>query len=141
MAPQFFEGCRSVAVRRSPREAASALGVADLLFVTLQKTEKGFSPKTMYRDHAVFPTIFQWESQHTAHAGTPSGRRYIEGGSQVLLFVRQHQKLPNGLGEPFVFLGPVSLRSWKGARPMQIEWDLEHPMPGGLYREAAVLAR
>ncbi|MEQ9569396.1 MAG: DUF3427 domain-containing protein, partial [Longimicrobiales bacterium] len=70
---------------------------ADLLFVTLQKTEKGFSPKTMYRDHAVSPTIFHWESQHTAHAGTPTGRRYIEGGSQVLLFVRQHQKLPNGL--------------------------------------------
>lgn len=114
---------------------------ADLLFVTLQKTEKGFSPKTMYRDHAVSPEVFHWESQHTAHAKTPTGRRYIDGGSQVLLFVRQHQKLPNGLAEPFVFLGPATLRSWKGARPMQIEWKLAHPMPGWLYREAAVLAR
>ena len=114
---------------------------ADLLFVTLQKTEKGFSPKTMYRDHAVSPTIFHWESQHTAHADTPTGRRYLDGSSQVLLFVRQRQKLPNGLAEPFVFLGPARLRSGKGARPMQIEWDLEHAMPGWLYREAAVLAR
>ncbi|MEK9507671.1 hypothetical protein WI460_05615 [Gemmatimonadota bacterium Y43] len=40
-----------------------------------------------------------------------------------------------------MFLGPATLRSWKGARPMQIEWKLEHPMPGWLYREAAVLAR
>ncbi len=114
---------------------------ADLLFVTLQKTEKGFSPKTMYRDHAVSRTIFHWESQHTAHPDTPTGRRYLEGSSQVLLFVRQRQKLPNGLAEPFVFLGPAKLRLWKGARPMQIEWDLEHAMPGWLYREAAVLAR
>lgn len=114
---------------------------ADLLFVTLQKTEEGFSPKTMYRDHAVSPTIFHWETPYAVHPDTPTGRRYIRGGSQVLLFVRQHQKLPNGLAEPFVFLGPASLRSWKGARPMQIEWDLEHAMPGWLYREAAVLAR
>lgn len=48
---------------------------ADLLFVTLQKTERGFSPKTMYRDHAVSPTIFHWESQHTAHAEGPPGHR------------------------------------------------------------------
>ncbi len=114
---------------------------ADLLFVTLQKTEKGFSPKTMYRDHAVSPSIFHWESQHTAHPDTPTGRRYIEGRSQVLLFVYQHHQLPNGLAEPLVFLGPAVLRTWKGARPMQIEWDLVHAMPGWLYREAAVLER
>src|SRR5690606_3078963 len=46
----------------------------DLLFVTLQKTEKGFSPKTMYRDHAVSPRIFHWESQHTAHTETRTGK-------------------------------------------------------------------
>lgn len=95
----------------------------------------------MYRDHAVSPSIFHWESQHTAHPDTPTGRRYIESRSQVLLFVRQHHQLPNGLAEPLVFLGPAVLRTWKGARPMQIEWDLVHAMPGWLYREAAVLER
>ncbi len=114
---------------------------SDLLFVTLKKTEKGFSPKTMYRDHAISPRVFHWESQHTAHAGTSTGKRYIKGDSQVLLFVRQHQKLPNGLAEPFVFLGPAKMRLCRGDRPMQIEWELEEAMPGWLYREAAVLAR
>jgi hypothetical protein len=113
----------------------------DLLFVTLQKTEKGFSPRTMYRDHAVSPTVFHWESQHTAHPDTPAGRRYIQGSSRVLLFVRERQKLANGLAEPFVFLGPAAMRSWKGERPMQIEWTLAEAMPEWLYREAAVLAR
>ena len=40
-----------------------------------------------------------------------------------------------------MFLGPVTLRSWKGARQMQIEWELEPPMPDWLFQEAAVLAR
>jgi superfamily II DNA or RNA helicase/HKD family nuclease len=111
----------------------------DLLFVTLRKTERGFSPKTMYRDYAISPKLFHWESQHTAHAKTRTGKRYIDGTSLVLLFVRQHQKLSNGLAEPFVFLGPAKLRSWRGDRPMQIEWELENAMPGWLYREAAVL--
>ena len=55
--------------------------------------------------------------------------------------MRERQKLANGLAEPFVFLGPATLRSWKGARPMQIEWELEEAMPAWLFRHAAVLAR
>jgi hypothetical protein len=35
----------------------------------------------------------------------------------------------------------AKLRSWKGDRPMQIEWEMEDPMPRWLYREAAVLPR
>jgi Domain of unknown function (DUF3427)/Helicase conserved C-terminal domain len=113
----------------------------DLLFVTLNKTEKGFSPKTMYRDHAISRSLFHWESQHTAHSGTATGRRYIAGSSRVLLFVRVERKLPNGLAEGFLFLGPVRLRSYKGARPMQIEWELESEMPAWLYERGAVLGR
>ncbi|MHB1193491.1 MAG: DUF3427 domain-containing protein [Longimicrobiales bacterium] len=113
----------------------------DLLFVTLRKTEKGFSPKTMYRDHAVSRGLFHWESQHTAHADTATGRRYIAGTSRVLLFVREQRKLSNGLAEPFVFLGPVHLKSCRGSRPMQIEWTLAADMPAWLYEQAAVLGR
>ena len=113
----------------------------DLLFVTLRKTDKGFSPKTMYRDHAVSRSLFHWETQHTAHAATVAGQRYLAGSSRVLLFVREQRKLPNGLAEPFVFLGPVRLESCRGSRPMQIEWALETEMPAWLYEKAAVLAR
>jgi hypothetical protein len=61
----------------------------------------------MYRDHAISPRTFHWESQHTPHARTPTGKRFLKGTSQVLLLVRQHQRLPNGLAEPFVFLEPA----------------------------------
>ena len=114
---------------------------ADLLFVTLRKTEKGFSPKTMYRDHAVSRRLFHWETQHTAHADTVTGKRYVAGTSRVFLFVREQRRLPNGLAEPFVFLGPAHLESCRGSRPMQIEWALETDMPAWLYEQAAVLGR
>jgi hypothetical protein len=35
----------------------------DLLFVTLNKSEALFSPSTRYRDLALGPSLFHWESQ------------------------------------------------------------------------------
>lgn len=113
----------------------------DLLFVTLKKTDAGFSPRTMYRDYALTPTLFHWESQHTAHARTETGRRYLSGSSRVLLFVRHQRKWPNGLAEPFRFLGRARLESWQGGRPMQIVWQLDHAMPAGFVTQAQVAAR
>ncbi|MFN5194601.1 MAG: DUF3427 domain-containing protein, partial [Cyanobacteriota bacterium] len=37
----------------------------DLLFITLRKSEALFSPTTRYRDLALGPTLFHWESQST----------------------------------------------------------------------------
>ncbi len=112
----------------------------DLLFVTLKKTDAGFSPTTMYRDYAMSPTRFHWESQNTAHPGSPTGRRYLAKSSGVLLFVRETQEQPNGVAEPYWFLGPVTLESASGERPMQIVWRLANAMPGNLYRRATVAA-
>jgi superfamily II DNA or RNA helicase/HKD family nuclease len=111
----------------------------DLLFVTLNKTD-GFSPSTMYRDYAISPTRFHWESQNAAHPGSPTGRRYLAKTSTVLLFVRETQEQPNGVAEPYWFLGPVTLESASGERPMQIVWRLERAMPGHLYQRATVAA-
>jgi superfamily II DNA or RNA helicase/HKD family nuclease len=112
----------------------------DLLFVTLQKSQ-GFSPTTQYRDYVISPTRFHWESQNTAHPGSPTGRRYLAKTSTVLLFVRETQEQPNGVAEPYWFLGPVTLESASGERPMQIVWRLASPMPGHVHQRAAVAAR
>lgn len=84
------------------------------------------------------PSRFHWESQNTAHPASPTGRRYLAKTSTVLLFVRETQEQPNGVAEPYWFLGPVALESASGKRPMQIAWRLEHPMPGPLYQRAMV---
>ena len=50
----------------------------ELLFVTLDKSEGGFSPTTSYRDYAISREQFHWETQNSAAEDTPTGRRYIE---------------------------------------------------------------
>ena len=82
---------------------------ADVFFVTLHKTEKDYSPTTMYQDYAINERLFHWQSQSTTSADSPTGRRYVEHverGYTVLLFGREH-KSRNGLAQPFVFLGPA----------------------------------
>jgi hypothetical protein len=69
---------------------------SDLLFVTLNKSEALFSPSTRYRDLALGPSLFHWESQSTTTAASPTGQRHIHHhearGSRVLLFVREHRR-------------------------------------------------
>lgn len=113
---------------------------ADVLLVTLRKSEGSFSPTTMYRDYAISPSRFHWESQNSAHPGTVTGKRYLAGSSHVLLFVREVQDQANGVAEAYTFLGKVTLESSEGERPMRIVWRLEHPMPGPLYTHATVAA-
>lgn len=116
---------------------------ADAFFVTLRKSERSFSPSTMYRDYAISRHLFHWESQNATHEDTPVGRRYIDHraqGSEVLLFVRELESRPNGAGAPFTFLGPVDYVSHVGGRPMQITWRLRHPLPEAILETSQLLS-
>jgi superfamily II DNA or RNA helicase/HKD family nuclease len=115
----------------------------DLLFVTLRKSERSFSPSTMYRDYALSRTRFHWESQNITHENTPTGRRYINhaaDGTTIILLVRDTDTRENGSGAPFTCLGPVRYVSHEGSRPMQITWELEHPLPEALLETSQMLA-
>ena len=117
--------------------------VTDLLFVTLRKSERSFSPSTMYRDYALSRTRFHWESQNATHDKTPTGRRYVNhavDGTNVILFVRDTDTRENGSGAPFTCLGPVKYVSHEGNRPMQVTWELEHPLPEALLETSQMLA-
>jgi len=48
-----------------------------VLFITLKKSEKDYSPQTLYRDYAISPDLFHWETQHTTTVTSPQGRRYL----------------------------------------------------------------
>jgi hypothetical protein len=115
----------------------------DLLFVTLRKSEKSFSPSTMYRDYALSRTLFHWESQNATHDQSTTGQRYIahrERGSQVVLFVRETETRRNGAGAPFTCLGPVEYQSHVGNRPMQVTWKLDHELPEALLETSQLVA-
>jgi hypothetical protein len=51
---------------------AHQASATDLLFITLRKSEALFSPSTRYRDLALGPALFHWESQSTTTAGAPT---------------------------------------------------------------------
>ncbi len=115
---------------------------ADVFFVTLQKTEKDYSPTTMYQDYAINDRLFHWQSQSTTSVDSPTGRRYIEHsarGHTILLLGREHKK-HNDLAQPYFFLGPARYVNHTGSRPMSITWRLEHPLPARLFRILARLA-
>lgn len=110
----------------------------DLLAVTLDKNSGNFSPKTRYKDYAISPTIFHWESQSRVRAESDTGLRYQHHesmGREVLIFAR----LRAG-DRGFWFLGPASYRSHRGELPMGIEWELTHPLPSDLFAQFAVAA-
>jgi superfamily II DNA or RNA helicase/HKD family nuclease len=56
---------------------------SDLLFVTLEKSEKHYTPTTLYDDYPISPTRFHWESQSTCHEDAPAGRRYMAARSSA----------------------------------------------------------
>ncbi len=110
----------------------------DLFFITLQKVEGKFSPTTMYKDYAISPTLFHWESQSTTTESSPTGQRYINHvslDSSVCLFARE-----SPVTVPFVFLGKGTYVQHERERPMRITWRLDHALPGDFYLVARAAA-
>lgn len=115
---------------------------ADVLFITLQKTEAHYSATTMYEDRAITPDLFQWESQNATSPESPTGRRYIEHrerGSRVHLLIRETKAQDGKLGAPpYLYAGTARYVSHAGSRPMKITWKLDHPLPADIFRAARV---
>jgi hypothetical protein len=114
----------------------------DALLVNLRKTERDFSPTTMYRDFALSPELFHWESQNSTSVASLTGQRYLhhqERGTRVALFVREAPT--DDLGPaPFLCLGLCDYVEHQGERPIAVTWRLWRRMPGETFRVASVVA-
>ena len=103
----------------------------DVFINTLNKSEKNYSPTTMYNDYSINEWLFHWQSQSTTAEDSPTGQRYIhhvERGTKVALFVREYENDIIGTA-PFTFLGLAEYVSHEGSRPMSIIWHLKSPIP------------
>ncbi len=108
----------------------------ELLFVTLDKSAKSFSPSTQYRDYAISPTLFHWETEGRTSANR-TGKRYTESpgnGWSFHLFVRSDTEAA------YAYLGEVRLKSWQGDKPIAITWELQVPMSAALFARFGTLA-
>jgi len=103
----------------------------DLFAFTLDKSSKGFSPTTRYRDYAITPELIHWESQSSTSVASATGQRYINHealGTRVVLFARL-STADRGLW----CLGPATYVSHTGERPIAFTWRLHHRLPADLY--------
>jgi len=100
-------------------------------FITLNKSEKDFSPSTMYNDYAVSRELFHWESQSTTSVQSKTGQRYLtqrENGANIAMCVRSSKKDPNGQTAPYTFIGLADYVTHTGDLPIAITWKLRIPM-------------
>ena len=111
----------------------------DVFFVTLNKSDKDYSPTTMYNDYSINEWLFHWQSQSTTAERSSTGQRYIhhkERGSRVLLFVREFKadRITNG-AEAYTYLGTANYVKHEGEKPMNITWELDAPIPAKYLRK------
>lgn len=110
----------------------------DAFFITLNKSEKDFSPSTLYEDYAINEKLFHWQSQSTTTVESMTGQRYINHkklDSRVVLFVRESQK-KQGITSPYVYLGQCEYKSHTGSKPISIVWELEEEIPANMINKA-----
>lgn len=102
----------------------------ELFFVTLNKSEKDFSPTTLYDDYVISESKFHMQSQNTdSHSG--SGSRFVDqtnNHKRFLLFVRDSKKDGYGNTSPYYCFGFVNYIRSYGDCPMNIEWEVEKPI-------------
>lgn len=110
---------------------------AYVLLVTFQKSEREFSPSTMYADYPISRELLHWESQANTPQNTETGRNLIHHAERrytILVFARDVKKR-NGVTVPFAYLGPATRVSYQNERPIQMVWRLAHAMPAEMFEE------
>lgn len=104
------------------------------LLITLQKSEKDFSPTTMYKDRLMSPNLLHWESQSNTSQASETGQnliRHAERGYGIYIFVRDQKRIGTTT-LPFQFLGRATYVSHEKEKPIEFVWKLDHPIPGEL---------
>ncbi|MBZ5858374.1 DUF3427 domain-containing protein [Flavihumibacter profundi] len=115
----------------------------ELLFITLDKSDKDFSPTTLYDDFAINDILFQWQSQNSVKPESVKGQLYINHVKlerRILLFVREKKEDEYKNTMASVFLGEAKLVEHNGSKPMNIVWELSEPMPPYLWKDSAKMA-
>ncbi len=113
----------------------------DVFFVTLNKSDKDYSPSTMYRDYAINEEKFHWQSQSITSVESATGQRYINqqnNGNRVLILVRDYKK-DGQAAVPYTCIGLADYVSHYGSAPISIVWKMHEPMPGFVLKEAVTV--
>ena len=107
------------------------------LLITFQKTEREFSPSTMYADYPISRELLHWESQSMTSQDSETGQNlinHVERGYTILIFARD-QKRRNNCAVPFTYLGSAVRVSYESERPIRMVWRMQNPIPVEMFEE------
>ncbi len=126
-APEFREGVKYLESQKT-----------DAFFINLNKSERDFSPSTMYEDYAINSSLFHWQSQSQDRQASPKIQRYINhkaSGNVITLFVREFKKI-GSYTAPYTFIGNADYVKHEGEKPVSFIWKLHTPIPAELLPKA-----
>jgi hypothetical protein len=110
-----------------------------IMLVTLEKDADSFTERTRYRDYAISPSVFHWQSQATARPDRGDGTNIVkarDGEVTMWMFIRRSTKDDFGT-EPYVFMGAFTPTTIEGMRPMSVTGNLANAMPAEWFEVAA----
>lgn len=113
-----------------------------MVFVTLNKSDKEYSPTTLYEDYAISAKQFHWQSRNKVRINSEEGQRIInqkKNGWKFILFVRDTKTDEFGNTNGYYCLGLMDYESSIGECPMNVVWDMQNPIPGFILEEAIAI--
>lgn len=66
--------------------------------------------------------------------------KHQENEKSILLFIREKANDANGNTMGYVFIGEGNFKESEGSKPMNIQWELNEPMPNYLWNESAKMS-
>ena len=127
VSPEFREGVKYFDNKKT-----------DIFLINLNKSEKDFSPSTMYEDYAINAHLFHWESQSQDRESSAKIQRYIhhkETDNHISLFVREYKRI-GAYTAPYIFLGDADYDKHEKERPVSFVWRLHAAIPAELLPKA-----
>ena len=106
-----------------------------LVFVSTNKSDKDYSPSTLYQDYAISERQFHWQSKHDVQIQSNDGQRIIhqrENDWKYLLFVRDRKRDEFGFTNAYYFLGEMEYEYSHGECPMNVIWNMKYDIPGNI---------
>ena len=132
----------------SPKEHREGVYFIDssstqLMFVTLDKDSRMYSPSIQYKDHSISPELFHWESPNSWRQSGPAMLSCLGEGKRPsahrLLFVRESRT--GAVTSTFRFFGEVDRAgALDGERPVAVTWRLRQPLPERIFEATRLVA-
>lgn len=99
--------------------------------MTLNKDPGNFAPSVMYKDYAISPHLFHWESQNSVASDSSTANRYVNhviNNHDLVLCIRKNPD--NELGTaPFQLIGTTEVQSHAGSKPLQLTLKVKRELP------------